>query len=119
MKFGSSNCGERSEGRLRPFPPQAVIGPAFTPGRPGTHATGRSQARLRASSSRDVIVHASSPRRSPVNGADNRQSSPPRQPGVNAGPNSRLRRQTPVNGRVSPYCFGPFITVPTPKSKAE
>ena len=54
MTFGSSNCRERSEGRLRPFPPKL-------------------------------------------------------QPGVNAGPNNRLRRQTPVNGRGSLSCIAPFL----------
>ena len=44
-----------------------------------------------------------------MNGADNRQSPLPLQPGVNAGPNSRLRRRTPVNGRGPLSCIAPFL----------
>ncbi len=75
--------------RSRAFPPQAVLGPAFTPGCHGENGNYKSQARLRAFSMRRALAlwgrHAQEPRK---RGWTQNIAYCPPLPGVNAGSNT-------------------------------
>ena len=107
--------GKNVEGRLRPFPPQAVLGPAFTPG---------ASERLRILQSVHLCCHARSTgvlldgSRRPVNGPDIPQSSiAAGRPGVNAGPNTacggnaRKRACFPLSASLRIVCTGESSTL--------